>query len=263
MRVVDPTEQDLPLFFVCLEEWSEEMKGAGDHKARWYARMKDRGLGVKLALDDDGTVAGMIQYVPIEHSAALGRDLYFITCTWVHGYEKEGRGNLQQRGFGKAMLAAAEEDAESRGARGIAAWGLSQPYWMPAAWYVKRGYEEADEMEGCVLVWKRFVENAAPPRWLRRRRTPEATPGVVTVSAFINGWCPSANIGHERARRAAASFGPEVRFRSIETDDQQVRREWGISDAIFVDEVEIPNGPPPSYESIRSAIEERVKSLGT
>ena len=35
-----------------------------------------RGLRVKLAEADDGTLAGMIQYVPIEHSFAEGHDLY-------------------------------------------------------------------------------------------------------------------------------------------------------------------------------------------
>lgn len=39
------------------------MKEAGDHKALWYEKMKDKGLRVKLAADGD-KVCGMIQYVP-------------------------------------------------------------------------------------------------------------------------------------------------------------------------------------------------------
>lgn len=56
------------------------MKEADQRKSVWYQRMKDKGLRVKLALDDQGTVGGMIQYLPIEHSSVEGTDLYFINC---------------------------------------------------------------------------------------------------------------------------------------------------------------------------------------
>ena len=32
MNVVDLTEDHQSLYFVCLEDWSEEIKEAGDHK---------------------------------------------------------------------------------------------------------------------------------------------------------------------------------------------------------------------------------------
>ncbi len=107
MKVIDLTGDYKQLYFVCLEDWSEEMKEGGDHKEVWFNKMKDKGLGVKLALDDNGKVGGMIQYIPIEHSLAEGKDLYFINCIWIHGYKK-GRGNFQKKGMGKALLQAAE-----------------------------------------------------------------------------------------------------------------------------------------------------------
>ena len=42
---------------------------------------------MKLAVGDNGEVGGMIQYIPIEHSFAEGKNLYFINCIWVHGYK--------------------------------------------------------------------------------------------------------------------------------------------------------------------------------
>jgi len=36
------------------------MKEAGNHKECWYNKMSDKGLGVKLPLDDNGTVGGMV-----------------------------------------------------------------------------------------------------------------------------------------------------------------------------------------------------------
>jgi len=114
MTIIDLTPQHEKPYFMCLEDWSDEMKEAGNHKEVWYRRMKDQGLRVKLALDDRGEVGGMIQYVPVEQSFAEGSDLYFINCIWVHGY-REGRGNFQKQGMGKALILAAEEDARTLG----------------------------------------------------------------------------------------------------------------------------------------------------
>ena len=123
IEIIDlPTEYER-LYFVCLEDWSEEMKEAGNHKELWYNEMKDKGLRVKLALDDNGEVGGMIQYIPIEHSFAQGSDLYFINCIWVHGYKK-GRGNFQKKGLGKALLQAAENDVKFWDSSGLT-WTLS------------------------------------------------------------------------------------------------------------------------------------------
>ena len=91
-RIVDLTKELEPLYFVCLEDWSDDMKEAGEHKARWYEKMKEKGLRVKLAVEDDGTVCGMVEYMPIEHSIAQGKDSYFISCLWVHGH-KQGVGD--------------------------------------------------------------------------------------------------------------------------------------------------------------------------
>jgi len=54
MKIIDLNEEYEKSFFVCLEDWSGEMKEAGDHKARWYGRMKEKGVRVKLALDENG-----------------------------------------------------------------------------------------------------------------------------------------------------------------------------------------------------------------
>ena len=148
------------LYLQCMEDWSEEMKEAGDHKSRWYARMKDRGLRVKLVRDENGTVGGMIQYLPIEEYGLQGRDLHFILCIWVHGY-KQGRGNFQKRGMGKALLQAAEADSRSLGKKGIAAWGVALPFWMRASWFKKQAWSgrcsrNGGSATGCSSTGRRF-----------------------------------------------------------------------------------------------------------
>lgn len=260
MKVIDLTKEHEPLYFVCLEDWSEEMKEAGDHKKNWYEKMKEKGLRVKLALDDKGQVGGMIQYLPLEQSFVEGKDGYFVNCIWVHGHKK-GRGNLQKQGLGKALLQAAEDDAKALGAMGMAAWGLMLPFWMKASWFKKQEYRSVDRMGIQALLWKPFTDNAPPPKWIRPKQKPQTVPGKVTVTALINGWCPAQNITFERAKRASVEFGDKVVFKGIDTSDRAAFLEWGISDALLIDHKQVRTGPPPAYEKIKRKIARRVRKL--
>ncbi len=262
MKIIDLTDKYQQSYFVCLEDWSEEIKEAGDHKEVWYNKMKTKGLRVKLGLDDNGEVGGMIQYIPIEHSFAEGKNLYFINCIWVHGYKK-GRGNFQKKGMGKALLQAAENDVKTKGAKGIVAWGIPLPFWMKASWFKKQGYTKVDKQGFLeqVLLWKHFTNDAIPPKRIKQQKKPETTPGKVAVTAFLNGWCPAQNLVFERARRATSEFGDKVIFREINTFDRESFLEWGIADALFIDDKQVRTGPPPSYEKIKKTIAKRVGKL--
>ena len=262
MKIVDLAEQHRDLYYVCLEDWSDEMKEAGNHKECWYHMMKEKGLGVKLALDENGEVGGMIQYIPIEHSFAEGNNLYVIMCIWVHGHKK-GRGDFRKKGFGRGLLQAAENDVRERGAEGIVAWGIPMPFWMKASWFRKQGYLKADQngFFGPVLLWKPFKDDAIPPRWIKQNKKPEGVPGRITVTGFNNGWCPAQSIAFERAKRAASEFGNSVTFNEIYTSDRSIMLEWGISDALYIDAKKVRTGPPPSYEKIKKKISKQVKRL--
>jgi len=202
----------------------------------------------------------MIQYVPLEYSTAEGDNLYFINCIWVHGYE-EGVGNFQKKGIGKRLIKAAEEDVRSKGAKGLIAWGLSIPVFMRASWFKKQGYVKVDKQSISVLLWKPFSSDAIPPKMIRQKQKPKKIPGKVSVTSFINGWCPAQNIVFERAKRAASEFGDKVVFTEIDTFNRETFLEWGIADALFINEKEIRTGPPPSYEDIKKKIAKRVKKL--
>jgi GNAT superfamily N-acetyltransferase len=258
MKIINLEEKYLTSYFMCLEEWSDEMKESGNHKKNWYENMKDKGLRVKLAVNDEEKPVGMIQYVPIEYSMAEGKDLYFVNCIWVHGYKKHGVGNFQGKGIGKDLLQAAEEDVRSLGSNGLVVWGISLPFFMRASWFKKHGYVKIDKIGMQLLLWKPFNESAIPPKWIRETRKPEIIDGKVIVTALINGWCPAQGIACERAKRVAAELGEKVVYNEINTLERKVLLEWGISDALFVDQKKIRTGPPPSYEKIKKKILKRA-----
>jgi N-acetylglutamate synthase-like GNAT family acetyltransferase len=260
MNIFDLTPEHEQLYFVCLEDWSDEMAEAGDHKARWYERMKEKGLRVKLAADDEGNIGGMIQYIPIEHSFVEGEDMNVILCIWVHGY-KEGRGDFTGKGMGKALLKAAEEDTKAAGKKGLVAWGVTVPFFMRASWFRKQEYIKVDKDGITALLWKPFSPDAVKPSLILKKKKPGKGKDAVNVDAFISGWCPASNIVFERAKKASAKFGEKVDFIIHDTVDSDVFNEWGIKDALFVNGKEVNTGPPPSYEKIRGIIEKQVKRL--
>lgn len=261
MKVIDLTDEHRDLFAVCLEDWSPEVREAGPGRACWVERYLERGLRAKLAVDDSGTVGGMIQYLPIEQWPVLGEGLYFIPCIWVHGH-KQGRGDFRGRGMGRALLAAAEADARALGSQGMAAWGLALPFWMRASWYRRQGYRRAGRQGMSALVWKPFTLEARPPRWLPvGGRLPEPAPGKVNVVVFNSAWCSAGNLTAVRARRAAAEFEERVAYCEIDTSERAAAVAWGQTDALYVEGRRVRTGPPPSYEKIRQQIARRVRKL--
>jgi GNAT superfamily N-acetyltransferase len=261
MKIIDLDESNKSLYFVCLEDWSDEMKESGNHKECWYNQMQNKGLRVKLAEDEKGVVGGMIQYLPIEYSNAKGRDLYFISCIWVHGY-RHGRGNFRKKGMGSALIKAAEEDVKTLGAKGIAAWGLSIPVFMRASFFRHMGYAKADKQGMTILLWKKFAEDVEPPKWVERKKFRiEPRKDKVTVTSFINGGCPGMNIVHERAKRAASEFSDKVIFNTVSTFEKNAIEEWGLVDALFIDNKSINMGPPPSFQKIRKNIARKIRKL--
>ena len=263
ITVRDMETRDEPEFCRCLESWSEEMKESGDHKARWIEKMKSEGLGVKIAVDDDGGYAGMIQYYPSRFAPLEEPEdgLWFIHCTWVHGYKK-GQGNYQKRGIGKSLLAAAEEDVRARGGRAVAAWGITLPFWMRSAWYKKHGYLPTDKDGGRELVVKSLDGENHSASWLKPGKTPPSRldDGRTALTAFVSGACPSAGIACERLREAAAEAALPVEV--IDSSDPANLTEWGRSDVLFIGSRKVEIGPPPSKAKLGRILSREARKAG-
>jgi predicted N-acetyltransferase YhbS len=260
MKIVNLSRVHERQYFCCLEEWSNEIREAGDHKECWYAEMKDKGLRVKIAENEKGEACGMIQYLPVELSSVEGHDLYFVLCIWVHGHRK-GIGNFQKKGLGKSLLQAAEADVRQAGGKGLVTWGIILPFFMRAGWFKKQGYSVVDKSGIMRLLWKPFTNDAVPPHFMKQKQLPGLSPGKVNVTVFMNGWCPAQNMVYERTRKVAAEYGDKIDFNVYHTVDHEILKYWGISDALFINGKRINTGPPPSYKKIHRLIGGKVKKL--
>jgi GNAT superfamily N-acetyltransferase len=260
MDIIGLSENNRADYFNCLEEWSDEMKDGVCRKECWYNNIREKGLRVKLARNNAGVIAGMIQYAPIEHSWIEGEDLYFVYCIWVHGHKK-GRGDLRKHGVGTQLLRAAEDDVKNLQVKGLVVWGLLLPIFMRARWFKKHGYRKVDRNGISVLLWKTFTDDAIAPRWIRAKKKPELVPGKVIITALANGWCTGINGMIERTKQICSEFGDKVIYREIDMSRREALHEWGLSDGLFVNDKNIYRGPPLTYDKIRKIIEKKVKKL--
>jgi len=258
--VIDITPEHERDYHVCLKHYWDDAVQCVDRHEEWYERAKAQGLRVKLARDDDGAIAGQIQYIPIEGSFVEGRGLHFILCIWVHGY-KEGIGDRRGKGIGAALLAAAEEDARALGATGMAAWGMKNEEWMNAPWFERHGYKEADTLGDKALVWKPFMEGAQPPRWVKEHRRPTLIQGKVVVTSLNSGWCVSANVLRHAARMVSSEFKGDVVYQEVDTSDRGRMLEWGNSDALYIDGERVDEGEPPTHDELEKLVGARVREL--
>ncbi len=261
MTIIDLTEKYENSYCMCLEEWSDEMKEAGGYKKSWLEKKKKKGLRVKLALNEEKQPVGMIHYVPIEEAPVMGKDLYYVYCIWVHGY-KEGVGNYQNRGIGRELLKAAEEDVKALGSKGLVAWGITLPFFMRSKWFKKNGYKSIDRNGISELVWKPFSSDTEPPRMIKQSRKPDNRRGEVNVTCFRDGWCPSQNLVCERMKRVIEDTGRVAGYTEIDTEDRDNLMEWGISDALYIDSKLVNTGRPPSYDALKKKLEKALNKKG-
>ncbi|MBI9015452.1 MAG: GNAT family N-acetyltransferase [Clostridiales bacterium] len=260
MKIIDLESKHKDNYFHCLEEWSDEMKDAGDSKEKWYEKMKDRGLRVKLAEDDQGRICGMIQYVPSEYSFVDTAGFYIVKCIWVYGY-KEGMGNQQKKGIGTQLIEAAEQDCRELDTNGLLVWGISMPFFMRASWFKKHGFKKIDKDNIRILLWKPFKEGVIPPKLVKKKKKLELIEGKVTVQAFVNGWCPASNIVYERMKKISEEFKEYIVFEYYDTSNKEVFDEWGVLDAVYLDGKVVQKGAPPSYEKLYSKVAKKVSRL--
>lgn len=231
------------------ENESAEIDACSHRRLAWFKKMHRRGLRIKVATLD-GERVGFIYVMPIEVCpwGPLGRDLAAFPCLVAHS-------KVKGQGVGRALVAAAEEEARKQGKKGLVTYGYYHDFWfMPAAYFEKMGYRVAARRGDAAILWKTFDPTAEAPSFPKGEFPPAPTPGKVTVDLLFNTFCETSDIEAQRAREVAAEFGDAVALREYDAGDPATLRRCGRSRGIFVDGEEIFWGHEAPREGIREAI---------
>lgn len=251
---MDVNEETEATFLRCLHDEAPDDPRVTAMRREWVEKNREKGLRMKVLVLGGGEVAGLCQYMPIEHTHFVGEGLMAIHCIWVHGYDHH-IGNRQGNGYGRYILESIEEDARASGALGVAAWGMDFPEWNPVSFYEHMGYTRVDKRGMAVLVWKPFGEAARPPAFREALRKPEAGADKVAVAVFLNGCCTGSCGECVKTRDAIDGLEGVVEYLEVDTSDRDALTSWGISAGVFVEgEPHRPYEPPCTAEVLRSDI---------
>jgi len=232
---------------------SPEADAASRLRLACLARSRAAGGATLVALLD-GRHAGFLHATPIELSSwgPVGRDLMVVPCLFVPQW-------AGKRGAGRALVAEAEALARASGRRGVVTLAYHHDFWfMPAAFFERLGYVEADRQGEWSALWKPFSADAQAPRLPRRRYEFRPVAGKVVVDLFWNGYCQTSAIEAARVREVAAEFGDAVLLVEHCADDPDVLAEFGTARGIFVNGREIGWGYEAPKEGVRAALSEAL-----
>jgi GNAT superfamily N-acetyltransferase len=234
MELLDVTAETEATFLRCLHDEAPDDPRIIALRREWFRAGRDKGLRAKVLKADAGEIIALCQYMPVEATHIVGRDLMAILCVWVHGYEHHV-GNRQRQGHGRLILNAIEEDARAAGSGGVVAWGMDFPYWNPVSFYEHIGYARTDKSGMAVLVWKLYREGVDPPRFLRQERPLPAPPDKVAVAVFIGGWCCGICSEGVTAGEAVEGLSDVADYLEVDTSDRAAMLSWGISAGVYLE----------------------------
>jgi len=238
------------------DEWDASCR----RRLPWLRETQGQGMRVLVALLD-GQHAGFLYLLPIEVAPAgpVGRDLAVIQCLTV-------RDGMKSHGAGRALVAAAEDEARASGRKGIVVGAYYHDFWfMPASFFEACGYTVARRHGETALLWRAFAPTAEAPRFMERRYRFEPVAGKVVIDLFWSRSCLTTDTEAQRVREVAAEFSAEfgaaLLLREYSADAPEIRARYGIYRAIFIDGHEVSWGYEAPKEGLRAAIREALNHL--
>ena len=142
---------------------SDEIDASARRRIAWLKEHHAEGVRAFVALGD-GQHVGFLVCMPIDVSP----------CLYVLPHSKD-------RGVGTALLEAAEQEARDQGLAGVVLQAVHLEGWwfMPAAWFESRGWQEVERRGATRLLWKPFAEDAPAPSLLEPAYAFQPAPGKV------------------------------------------------------------------------------------
>lgn len=241
---------------------TDEIRSAQKVKWAWAEKMRARGLGAKLAYDQDYP-AGFVEFLPIEiaPTPVRGKQLLFISDIHVNDDDNDGQVNYERRGIGSLLIKQVEVHAKAKGFKGLVTLALEGD-WMPATFFEKMGFIEVDRIGPMRLLWKPFGKCEPPAIWMGNF-TPTKGESQVHIDIIHSSQCWGMVMQAHMWRAVATEFSGKVVVQEQLSDDRQVMSLDCMTGSIGV-YIDGQWGPacPIAKDEMRRLIKEAVSRKG-
>lgn len=248
----DMTKEDEYYVGTCthVNENNLERERSAPRRISWLRSMEKYGLRVKVALLDDIHV-GFLYIMPIEVNPwqIQGEDLMIFPCLVSHS-------KLSDKGVGKELITAAEEETKRQDRKGIATIGYFWDFWfMPADYFLKLGFKVAEKRSEEAILWKQFDQNAEPPHFREEHYIFKPIKGKIVIDLFWNRFCLTSDVEAQRVQEVVSEFGNDVILNEFSAVDQKILQQYGIERRIYVNGQAMEIGPEIEKSKLRKAID--------
>lgn len=155
MNIVDVNKENISeRGFFC---YMSKRKSEGyKRKMKWLEDRFNEGIKIKM-LDLEQGGRGFIEYIPGEFAwrAVNAEDYLFIHCVWVAGQSKG-------KGCATLLLNECVEDAKKSGMKGVAVVTSEGNWLVGKKFFLKHGFESADQHPPFELMVKKFSFSPSP-----------------------------------------------------------------------------------------------------
>jgi GNAT superfamily N-acetyltransferase len=239
-----------------VNENNNEYEISCPRRISWLRSMEKYGLRVKVALFD-GVHAGFLYVMPAEISPwqIQGRELMVFPCL-------VSQSKFSQKGIGKKLIEAAEEETKRQDRKGIATIGYFWDFWfMPAEYFLKLGFIVAERRTEEAILWKQFNEDIEPPHFREEHYIFKPIKNKVVIDLFWNRFCLTSDVEAQRVREIALEFRDDVILNDFSTIDQKILQQYGIERRIYVNGVMIEVGPEVEKTRLREVIKNELNKF--
>ncbi|MDP8221077.1 MAG: GNAT family N-acetyltransferase [Candidatus Stygibacter frigidus] len=128
-------------------------------KVEWFKSRLNKGLKIKIAIDEEGKQLGFIEYIPSESAwrPVKADNYYFIHCIGL--FAKEAR----HRNIGTTLLQMCEEEAKQNDKDGVCVMSSNGAWMANKTLFEKNGFAIIDQLGRFELMCKKIKIKAGDP----------------------------------------------------------------------------------------------------
>jgi GNAT superfamily N-acetyltransferase len=249
IEIREINSQNIGDFYAACIPPEGEFLRAGRESGAWFMERAVRGSSGFVAYED-GKPVGRVEFHPLEESLAAisGDDLYFMPCIVVTEA-------AQKKGCGRALMEKVfEVTADRKGLVTVTAEG-----WMPKEFFLKLGFEIAQQMGPTYLLLKKH-QNDAQCAWISPVFSARDEPDEVNVEVVMSYQCPFMIANYRRLMARAGELSEQVEVSEYVLSDRESFRKYGEMN--FYIDGQAPFFGPGREEELERIIRERLDDKG-